>query len=273
LGAPRGPARNGRDRGELWWLLLRSFFASRRQFIAIFDRYEHSVARFAEDLETDRSRLKLPADEVLDLLDLRSLEILRDEVVAGLKSTSHELFRGRDETDRFDHLVSNIYHELSILKEEHYTLKEEHLRHDRHEYDRFFREISEFYPKRLRHIRNLYSRAQRRLADLLPQMGGERILIRSLYLLGEEHLGRDYPGGISGLYRRMYPEGGEVEGCLTVARSFCSSGFLEEALEAYRRARAAGRGTRSSRMQEAQSGISELEARIAEFDGAGSPSP
>jgi hypothetical protein len=271
LGAPREPAPNGRDRGELCWLLIRSFFDSRRQFIGIFERYEGIVSRFASHLATDRSRLKLPADEVLDLLDLRSLEALRDQVVAGLKSTSHDLFRARDETDRFDHLVSNIYHELSILKEEHYTLKEEHLRHDRREYDRFFREISEFYPKRLRHIRHLYSRALKRLTELLPEMGRERILIRSLHLLGEAHLGTEFPGGMPGFYRRMYPDGGEVEGYLAVARSFRASGFLKEALAAYRHALVAagpGKARHAARTEEARAGVSSTEALLAEVGGA-----
>ncbi len=227
---------NGRNRGELQWQLIRTFFRSRRQFLAIFERYEVKVLGFAESLKIDRSRLRLPAGELLGLLDFRSLEELRDREVLSLKQTAHDLFRGRDRTDALDHDVSNIYHELSILKEEHYTLKEEHLLLGPAEYNRFFREVSEYYPKRLRHVLRLYSRALRRLEELLPQMAREQILVRSLYLFGTDLLEGQYPGGLAGIYEKMYRTGGEAEGLAAAARSLTESGFTEEALRAWRQA-------------------------------------
>lgn len=235
---------NGTNRHELKWQLIRSFFRSRSRFLRLFDRYERLVLGFAEELKTHRARLKLPADELLTLLDFKSLEELRDGELRTVKQIAHELFRGPDATDRFDHFVSTIYHELSILKEEHYTLKEDYVRLDQREYDRFFREVAEFYPKRLRHTRNLFGKALRRLEELLPSINTEQILVRSLFLFGEELLAGQYPRGLVGLYRRMYPEGGDIEGYAVAARSFAESGFEVEAAEAFRLAERAARRKR-----------------------------
>lgn len=224
---------NGRKRHELKWQLLRLFFRSRRAFLEIFERYEERVLSFCELMKTHRSRLKLDADDLLSLVDFKSLETLRDREILTLKETAHELFRKPDETDRLDHYISTIYHELSILKEEHYTLKEEFLHYEQSEYDRFFREVSEFYPKRLRHIKNLYGKALRRLEDLLPAMCREKIVVRSLYLFGEELLRDGYRGGLARLYRKMYPEFGEAEGWAAAGASFLDAGFRERAAEAY----------------------------------------
>lgn len=259
---------NGRNRHELKWQLFRSFFRSRSAFLSLFHRYEARVEAFAQRFETDRTRLKLAADDLQTLLDFKSLEELRDREILILKETAHELFRVEDSTDRFDHYVSNIYHELSILKEEHYTLKEDFVRLDKREYDRFFREVAEFYPKRLRHVRNLYAKALRRLEELLPGMAREKILVRSIYLFGEELLRTHYPRGLAGLYRKMYPEGGEVEGYTIAARSFLDAGFEEEALRAFRKAERASRKRRRKRPQRLEAMAAEVREQIRELEGA-----
>jgi len=228
---------NGGNRQELLWQLFRSFFRSRSAFLTLFERYEARVMEFAEKFEIDRTRLRVSADDLLTLLDFKSLEELRDREILTLKQTAHVLFRGPDATDMFDHHVSNIYHELSILKEEHYTLKEDFLRLDKKEYDRFFREVAEFYPKRLRHIKNLYGKALRRLESLLPEMTKERVLIRSLFIFGDDLLEGSYRGGLPALYRKMYPRLGAARAYAEVGKSFVESGFEEEALAAFLKAR------------------------------------
>ena len=260
---------NGRNRQELQWKLLRSFFRSRAAFLALFDRYEERVAEFSEQLATERSRLKLPADELQSLLDFKSLEQLRDREISKLKEAAHELFRNADSTDRLDHFISNIYHEISILKEEHYTLKEDFVRMDKTEYDRFFREVAEFYPKRLRHVKNLYQKAMRRLEAILPEMAEERIVVRSLYLFGQDLLEGTYRGGLPGLYNHMYPELGDVGGYAMAGRSFLESGFTEEALQAFRDALEIYRKKRRRKKGPALVALAkELEAEVARLEAA-----
>jgi hypothetical protein len=258
---------NGRYREELVFRLFRVFFRSRSRFLTLFDRYEERVLAFAARYRSHRSRLRLPVDELLTVLDFKSLEELRDREILELKEIAHDFFRDADSTDLFDHLATNIYHEISMLKEEHYTLREGFLRTDPREYERFFREVSEFYPKRLRHVRNLYARALRRLEELLPQFGSERILVRSLYLFGESLLAEYYPRGRTGLYRKMYPELGEVQAFAEAGRSFDESGFEEEALQAYRLSMSAAGSRRVRKREEAVGRLREdIGPRIAALE-------
>ena len=234
---------------ERRWLLLRTFYSSWKRFLSLFEEYEGRVSAFSERYKTERSRLRLSPDDLSSLIDFRALEDLRDREASLLRETSHDLFRSSDATDRFDHLVSILYHELSALKEEHYTLREEFVREERIEYDLFYREVNQYYPKRLRHIRNLYAKADRRLRQLLPGMASDRVVVRSLYLFGEDLLGGLYPGGLADLQEAMYP-GGPAEAWAAAGDSFRESGFRDRALEAYGRclaAAAAAGGPRTGR--------------------------
>jgi hypothetical protein len=223
---------------ERRWLLLRSFYSSWKRFLLLFEEYERRVKEFSVRYKTERSRLRLSPDDLVTLIDFKALEDLRDREVSVLREASHDLFRSPDETDRLDHLVSIIYHELSALKEEHYTLREEFVREEEIEYDLFYREVNEYYPKRLRHIRNLYEKADRRLRELLPGMAGDRVVVRSLYLFGPGLLRGVLPGGLDEVYAGMYPAG-PPEGYAAAGESFLASGFREEAAEAFGRCLAA----------------------------------
>ena len=223
---------------ERRWVLIRGFYSSWKRFLLLFEEYERRVKAFSVRYKTERSRLRLSPDDLGTLIDFKALEGLRDREVSLLRETSHDLFRSRDATDRFDNLVSIIYHELSALKEEHYTLREEFVREEEIEYDLFYREVNEYYPKRLRHIRNLYEKADRRLRELLPAMAEDPVVVRSLYLFGPGLLRGVLQGGLEDLYASMYP-GGAVEGLAAAGDSFLRAGFREEAEEAYGRCLAA----------------------------------
>jgi len=223
---------------ERRWLLIRTFFSSWKRFLVLFEEYERRVKGFSDRYSMERSKLRLEPDDLATLIDFKALEDLRDREVSLLRDISHDLFRSPDATDRFDHHVSIIYHELSALKEEHYTLREEFVREERIEYDRLYREVNKYYPRRLRHIRRLYGRAERRLRQLLPGMAADRVVVRSLYLFGADLLRGLYPGGVEDLHAAMYP-GGAVEAYARAADSFRESGFRDEASEAYERCLAA----------------------------------
>ena len=222
------------DPEERRWLLIRNFLSSWKRFLVIFEEYERRVKGFSDRYKTQRSRLRLSPDDLASLIDFRALEDLRDREVSLLREISHDLFRSPDATDQFDHHVSIIYHELSALKEEHYTLREEFVREERIEYDLLYREVNQYYPKRLGHIRNLYQKADRRLRVLLPGMATDRVLVRSIYLFGADLLAGIYPGGVSEFYAAMYP-GGPSEGYAAAGDSFREAGFRAEAEDAYGR--------------------------------------
>jgi hypothetical protein len=225
--------------GENRWLLIRDLFRSRDRFLQLFRRYERRVLAHSRKAEVDRTDLRLAWADLRSLLDFQELGLLRDELLEELKEVSHELFRSEDSTDPLDSVISQIYHEISILKEEHYTLKDDYLEKDVKAYGRLYREVKEYYPNRLRHIRGLFDKARRRLERILPSLLEGAIVIRSLFLFGEEVVGSAYRDGLAGLYRKAYPERGEVMGYLVAARSFRRGGFVARAGDAIGRAREA----------------------------------
>jgi hypothetical protein len=118
-------------------------------------------------------------------------------------------------------------------------------------------------------VKNLYQKALRRLEEMLPEMAGERIVVRSLYLFGKELLHGAYRGGLDGLYAHMYPELGEVGGYATAGRSFLESGFTEEALQAFRQALESYRRKRRRRKDPAVAALAaEIEAEVARLEAA-----
>jgi len=221
------------------WLLIRDLFRGRNRFQKLFRRYERRVLAHSREADVDRMDLRLAWADLRSLLDFHELESLRDELIEELKQLSHDLFRTSDSTDPLDSVISQIYHEISILKEEHYTLKDDHLKRDVKGYERLYREVKEYYPDRLRHIRGLFDTARRRLERILPTMIEGTIVVRSLYLFGDELLGNAYRDGLAGLYRKAYPGQGEVKGYLTAAISFRRGGFFRRAGEALEKARTA----------------------------------
>jgi hypothetical protein len=221
---------------ERRWLLLRTFYGSYRSFHALLDQYERRVAAFARQYGADRKDLKLSPEELATLLDPHSLAVLRDGDLETLRTMSHRLYRTADGADRFDSHVSSIYHEVSLLKEEHWTIREESTQADLDEYERYYREVNVYYPKRLKHVRNLYAKARKRMERLLPSMSRSRVLVRSVYLFGERLVEDVYPGGLAELYSHMYPGGGALQGYQLAADSFLESGFGPEAVTAYDRA-------------------------------------
>jgi len=246
---------------EFRWILLRSFYEGYRSFNALFGQYEARVVAFTTKYGTDRKELKLPPDELLSLFDSHALLALRNGNLKTLRETSHELFPA-DRPDAFDNHVTNIYHEVSILKEEEWTLREQASSDDPKEYDRYYREVNYYYPKRLKHVSNLYGKARKRLERLLPSMGRNTIVIRSAYLFGEKLFLGVYDGGLAEFYEKLYPEGGALTGYSVVADSFLDGGFGSEAAESYDRAIAEARRRHAAAVK--SGGESSDEARALE---------
>jgi hypothetical protein len=230
---------------NLVWEVVTAFFRSKKSFNEQREKYERMVTNYARKKSVDRRELHLGTREVAGLLDFEPIEQLRNHYMRNLKDLSHRMFRTEGTIDSFDKYVSDIYHEVSILKEELYTVLtyapayEEGSQPDLTERDKILDEVHEFFPRKIEQIRNLFEKAQARLEEILPQFGENRIFVRSVYLFGGEILKKYSKNGLDGFYSRIYPSGGAVQGYLTVARSFYEAGFHQEADKALRKARAA----------------------------------
>ncbi len=254
------------------WLLIRDLFRGRNRFLQLFRRYERRVLAHSRAAAVDRTALRLAWADLRSLLDFSELEQLRNDLLEELKEVAHDLFRSADSTDPLDSVIAQIYHEISILKEEHYTLKDDYLQKDAKAYGRMYREVKEYYPNRLRHIRGLFDKARRRLERILPTLLEGTIVVRSLYLFGEEIVGGAYREGLVGLYRKAYPEHGEIEGFLTVGGSFRRGGFFTHAEEALGRAREAlGRAPKDPKLARMRRQLKDESSLLARASCNGEP--
>ncbi len=225
------------------WSIVRLFYRALLLYRAEYANYEKKVLVHARKQEMDRKDLRLNALELAELLDFKNLEALRNGFIHQLKDLCHLAFRGEDQTDLLDRYVSDIFHEISILKEEHYTLKVYGPMWEREsakvELDYIVDEAHQMFPTKLTHIDYLFGKALKRMQVLLPSFRSMPIVIRSLYLNRDRPFIREaYPDGLLDFYRFMYTLG-PFEGFYQVGLSFEQSGFRGQALEAFERAEAA----------------------------------
>ncbi len=223
--------------GHKIWTIVQLFYRSHAVFRDLFESYERKVLDYSRQTGIHRNDLRLKSTELGGLLDFKSLERLRDGYIQELKDLCHLVFRGQDSTDILDRYVSDIFHEISILKEEHYNVKTYAPLYERDqsevELKHILDEAHTLFPQKLRHIKYLFGRAQGRLEGHISSLRGIRLFVRSLYLHRNDFVAEAYPDGLRQFYRFMYPCG-PVEGYYEVGLSFYRSGFLEEAMEAFR---------------------------------------
>ncbi|MDJ0520896.1 MAG: hypothetical protein QNJ90_02360 [Planctomycetota bacterium] len=227
-------------RGALIWDFLATFVASRSMFLSIYRRYERRVLRQARGMGVPRAELKLPPQELWKLFHLPRLEHLREVRLKPLRELAREIFGDAGDDGLMDAYCGHIYHEISILSEEHRSVGRFVRHHDPRRYRSLFEEVSGYYPLRLNRVLRFFRAAMKRLDELLPRWSRERVVVRSAYLFGESLARRAYHEDVDALYARMYPNGGVIRGYLEAGRSFHESGFensarraLAQAMEAW----------------------------------------
>jgi len=239
------PSVNEQELGHRTWTIVELFYRAHQEFREQFESYEQQVCNYSKVTGTPRTELRLNSDELAGLLDLKSMERLRDEYIHPLKDLCHLVFRGQDQTDLLDRYVSDIFHEISILKEQHYNVKKYAPLYERDAAEVELRyildEAHNRFPQELNHIRYLFGRAQARLEHYLPRFRSSELFIRSLYCHRADFVANAYDDGLDHFYRGMYPLG-PFEGYYRVGQSFYHGGFLAEALEAFEAAEATYHG-------------------------------
>ncbi|MDF1702170.1 MAG: hypothetical protein P1V36_13525, partial [Planctomycetota bacterium] len=223
------------ERGALIWDFLTTFVAARRSFLSIYRRYERRVLRAARDRGVPRTELKLTPPALWKLFHLERLERLRDDRLAPLRDRAEALFDDAGDEGLLDAYCGHIFHEISILSEEHRSVGRFVRHHDPRRYRTLYDEVSGYYPLRLNRVMRFFRSAMKRIDELLPGWSDETVVVRSAYLFGDRLAHRAYGQGREALYGRMYPDGGAMKGYLEAGRSFQSSGFQVHAREAYSR--------------------------------------
>jgi hypothetical protein len=226
---------NGDPGSELWDFIV-TFVAARRTFLSIYRRYEKRVLSACKRLNVRREDLVLPPQELFELFNLRRMTYLKDARLKPLRDLAERIFERSGDEELLDVYCSHIYHELSILSEEHRSVGRFIRTKDRRRYRLLFEEVSGYYPERLRRIRRLFTGGLRRIELLLPRWAEHRIIVRCVYLFGDRLALHASGQDVRAIYRRMYPEGGEVKGYYEAAVNFRSSSFLARARDAAQKA-------------------------------------
>lgn len=245
---------------SLAWRVVERFYRSWTNFQSMHDRYEQIVQDYVEKLGTPRDKIRLDPRDLFELLSTQDLEVLRDNYLTPLKEACHRLFRTEDSTDFLDRLVNDIFHELSILKEEHYNVltyatDETALvlgpDRDLHEEQQaILDEVHDMFPSKVHRIAHLFETGSVALEALLHRWNSDVVLIRSLFLQREGFVEQAYPDGLDQFYKLMYGPEDYLIGYHVVGHSFFQSGFLEMAVTAFELGRAKSEATKNEDLLE-----------------------
>ena len=259
-------ARRAESRRGQAWRLIELHYCGRHALTVVHRDYEAMVARLVEARGMPREELRLNPNETRELFKSADLRDLIVRWIEPLRKTAHAFFRESNVSEPYDTKVSRIYHEGSILVEEHLSVLHFPRDGSAREFARLFREVSEYYPVRLRRMRDLFARAQRRLQELLPQFAEDPIVLRSAFLFREELWPEHTRAGMMRFLDHMFPKGGASEGLVAIAQSFFKAAFYEEAAECARIGVAAlskQAQARSGHAQNIRDTISELDSLVA----------
>jgi len=261
------------QRGALLWDFVATFVGARSAFQGVFRVYERRVLRAARDRGVTRADLVLPPGELWRLFHERRLQSLRDNRLGPLRELAQEIFGPDGDPGLMDTYCAHVYHEISVLSEEHRSVGRFLRQADPRRYREFFEEVSRYYPMRLRRVRRFFEAARARLEELLAEWSERRVIVRSVYVFGEQLARRTWGRGREAFYEHMYPEGGPTRGYLEAARSFQASGFLEKAREAYEAAVRAAAEIGEERSLDAPeaAALEEARRRLSELPAAPAP--
>ena len=227
---------------SLKWRVVERFYLAWNNFQSVHDRYEQIVHDYVDKLGVPREKIRLDPRDLFELLSTQDLEVLRDDFLTPLKTACHRLFRTEDSTDFLDRLVNDIFHELSILKEEHYNVltyaTDEAAMlpgtdRDLHQEQQvILDEVHDMFPQKVHRISHLFETGSVALEALLHRWSSDTVLIRSLFLQRDGFVSRAYETGLDHFYQLMYGPDASAMGYLMVGSSFLDSGFHDSAVKA-----------------------------------------
>ncbi len=230
-----------RHQAHLIWQVVQEFYYCKQAYEAAYLHFMQKLEEFARLHRTDRKLLTLTIAEIAELFDFKKLESLRDDHLFHLKENCHLLFRMPQSTDKLDRYISDIYHEISILKEEHYrsfTYAPQYANQNEMEaHHQALVELNQGVLSRTEQIMRMFSHSRERLEEMLSDFGEVKQFIRSLYLFGRERIQEIEEGGMEKFYFKVYPKRGPLEGYFQVGKSFLASGFHQEAYFALKKAK------------------------------------
>ena len=214
---------------ELLGEIVCNFYRARSIF---HDKYDRTVRA-----HYGRNSGGLDAKLVVDqpAISLEKVKTLIDEVLFPLKEDSHMLFQDGGKRLPFDRYVSDIFHEVSKLREDTYELVQ--IGESTESVERsVVSSIKHDIKPLMRRVYKLFEQAEEELMSIMRQNNASRPWIRSLYCSREDVFHKDPTRHLEAIYRKVY-DYGVPEGYLAVAESFAKSGFYDHAAVALDKAK------------------------------------
>ncbi|PCJ60292.1 MAG: hypothetical protein COA79_08960 [Planctomycetota bacterium] len=211
------------------WSLIKVFYQSFTYFKLLEFHYQEKVSFVSlEDLENN----KFPVEEFLKLLDTNKLSYLRDKYLERLRTLAHNEFPRRKKVERFDIFISEIFHEVSILKEQKFILDYYYQRKDdvsSEELSKILCDTYGLFQTKMIQIKKLFKNAKNRLEKILFIYNKNDFILRSLYLEANDLCSDFYQHPYLDVLKSMFPEGGVGHGLVSTSCSFCMGGFYSHA--------------------------------------------
>ena len=210
------------------WSIIKVFFQSFTFYNNLEKNFREKVSVFKSD---STGRIIYPFEAFIEFLDTKELAQLRDTYLIDLRELSHAEFRGRKKMERFDIYISEIFHEVSILKEQKFILEHYFQRKDQmypEMINQMLSQTYELFETKMEHVKVLFNSAKSRLEEIAPTYRNDDFILRTLYLKGAKEFQEFYKDPVKNILDLMFIEGGYSEGYLAIACSFCSGGFFEQ---------------------------------------------
>ena len=215
------------------WSILKVFFQS-------FSFYNNLEKKFREKVLASKlesfGKTIYPFEAFVEYLDTKDLVKLRDKHLTDLRQLAHAEFRGRKVMERFDIYISEIFHEVSILKEQKFILDHHFQRKDQMYPEMINQMLSQTYDlieTKMEHVKVLFNNAKGRLEEILMAYRKDDFILRTLYLEGPILFQEFYADPVKNILDIMFVEGGYSEGYLAISCSFCSGGFFENGRQVF----------------------------------------
>lgn len=213
------------------WSLIKVFYQSFTYFNLLELNYQKKINLISlEELENNQYSF----ENFLKILDTSKLSYLRDKFLDRLRILAHNEFPRRKKIERFDVFISEIFHEVSILKEQKYILDHFYQRKEHVSQESLTMVLCETYKlfqAKMRQVKSLFENAKLRLEEILLIYNKEDFILRSLYLEANDLCRNFYDHPYQEILKAMFPEGGLGQGLVATSCSFCMGGFYSHAKE------------------------------------------
>lgn len=234
---------------ELIWAIIEKFYVSLQIFKKEYQQFGHKVQWSSQQNSIDSTWPQIVAsltvEQWMTLIGYDQIEELAENYIAGLLNLTKQL-EMYGHTNSYDNnlqkKISELYYELSFLQNEG-----QHIRNHAYEYmetpnhDQVFihelQQIKIIFPTKLAHISQLFDNIKNEIENLIQQHKETRIVIRSLYLFGEEIFNSNYIENFQQFITKIYPTDHLLELYIRATYSFLQSGFQKEAYLAYKKAK------------------------------------